>query len=166
MRLVLFVSAISRQGCPVARHLLERQIPARALIRSGGDRARGLASQGVEMAVGDMDNPLSLKHAMTGVRGVDSMQDYWSVGARQEMLQGRNMADASEEAGVEHFVYSPVGGSERDLGIAADVFTRVLSQPVKFRRLPMPVVKITVKHDKIGRPLPVNKWRLPELGQS
>jgi uncharacterized protein YbjT (DUF2867 family) len=31
--------------------------------------------------------------------------------------QGKNLADAAQKAGVEHFVYSSVGGAERNSGI-------------------------------------------------
>ena len=45
------------------------------------------------------------------------MQDFWAVGARREVAQGRNLADAARKAGVEQFVYSSVGGAERNFGI-------------------------------------------------
>ena len=49
--------------------------------------------------------------------GIYSVQDFWSVGARREVLQGKNLADAAQKAGVQHFVYSSVGGAERASGI-------------------------------------------------
>jgi uncharacterized protein YbjT (DUF2867 family) len=49
--------------------------------------------------------------------GVYSVQDYWSVGARREVQQGKNLADAAKKAGIAHFVYSSVGGAERNSGI-------------------------------------------------
>src|SRR5262249_21451389 len=52
-----------------------------------------------------------------GVYGVYSVQDFWSVGAKREVLQGKNLADVANKAGVEHFVYSSVGGAERNTGI-------------------------------------------------
>lgn len=45
------------------------------------------------------------------------MQDFWSVGAKREVQQGKNLADAARKTGVEHFVYSSVGGVERNSGI-------------------------------------------------
>jgi uncharacterized protein YbjT (DUF2867 family) len=32
-------------------------------------------------------------------------------------MQGKNLADAAKKAGVEHFIYSYVGGAERNTGI-------------------------------------------------
>ena len=45
------------------------------------------------------------------------MQDFWSVGAKREVVQGKNLADAAKRSGVEHFVYGSVGGAERNFGI-------------------------------------------------
>jgi uncharacterized protein YbjT (DUF2867 family) len=72
----------------------------------------------VEVVPGDLDDPASLEPAVRGAYGVYSVQDYWSVGARREVQQGKALADAAGKAGVEHFVYSSVGGAERSSGIA------------------------------------------------
>jgi uncharacterized protein YbjT (DUF2867 family) len=80
-------------------------------------RARALSDQGIEVATGDMDDLGSLKKAMAGVHGVYSVQDYWTAGAEAEVQEGKNMADAALDAGVEHFVFSSVGGAERNSGI-------------------------------------------------
>jgi uncharacterized protein YbjT (DUF2867 family) len=90
----------------------------RALTRNPRSyAAKQLASQGVELMQGDLDDPASLERAVHGVYGVYSVQDFWTVGARREVQQGKNLADAGKKAGVEHFVYSSVGGAERRTGI-------------------------------------------------
>jgi uncharacterized protein YbjT (DUF2867 family) len=66
---------------------------------------------------GDLEDPASLTQATHGVYGVYSVQDFWSVGVKREVQQGKNMADAAKKAGVEHFVYNSVGGAERNTGI-------------------------------------------------
>ena len=63
---------------------------------------------------GDLEDPASLERAAGGVCGVYSVQDFWSVGAKREVDQGKNLAEAAKKAGVEHFVYSSVGGAERN----------------------------------------------------
>jgi uncharacterized protein YbjT (DUF2867 family) len=101
------------------KHLLRGQWRVRALTRNASGRAAAeLAKSGVEVIRGDMDDVESLKSAMKGVYGVYSVQDFWTVGARREVQQGKNMADAARAAGVEHFVYSSVGGAERNSGIS------------------------------------------------
>jgi uncharacterized protein YbjT (DUF2867 family) len=87
----------------------------RALVRnSEGDGAKRLIDQGIEVARGDLEDPASLERACRGVYGVYSVQDFWAVGAKREVQQGKNMADVAKRAGVEHLVYSSVGGAERN----------------------------------------------------
>lgn len=69
------------------------------------------------MVRGDLEDPASLEKVLQGVYGVYSVQDFWSVGARREVQQGKNPADAAKKVGVAHFVYSSVGGAERSSGI-------------------------------------------------
>jgi uncharacterized protein YbjT (DUF2867 family) len=116
--IVLVTGATGRQGGAVVRHMLAQAWKLRALVRElGGAAVRALTDHGVEVVKGDLEDPASLDNAARGVRGVYSVQDYWSVGARREVQQGKNIADAARKAGVEHFVYSSVGGAERNSGI-------------------------------------------------
>jgi uncharacterized protein YbjT (DUF2867 family) len=115
---VLVAGATGRQGGAVIRHMLPRGWKLRALTRNpGSPAARDLQRQGVELAQGDLDDPESLERAVRGVYGVYSVQDYWTVGAKREVQQGKNLADAAKKSGVSQFVYSSVGGAERQTGI-------------------------------------------------
>jgi hypothetical protein len=117
-RPILVAGATGRQGGSVVRHLLARHLTVRALVLDPrNDRVRALTVRGVEIAQGDMDDLASLKKAMAGAHGVYSVQDYFTAGAAREVRQGMNMADAALDAGVEHFVFSTVGGVERRSGI-------------------------------------------------
>jgi uncharacterized protein YbjT (DUF2867 family) len=90
----------------------------RALTRNPGSHtAKELAHLGVEVVQGDLEDSRSLEGVCRGVYGIYSVQDFWSVGARREVQQGKNVADAAKKAGVHHFVYSSVGGAERNTGI-------------------------------------------------
>ena len=116
--IVLVTGATGRQGGSVVRHMLAHGWRLRALTRNPGEgKAKALAAQGVEVVAGDLEDPPSLTNAVRGVRGVYSVQDFWSVGAKREVLQGKNIADVAKKAGIEHFVYSSVGGAERNSGI-------------------------------------------------
>ena len=117
-RRVLVTGATGRQGGSVVRHLLASGWDIRALTRDPGTKAaRALADRGVEVVKADLEDPASLAGACRGVYGVYSVQDFWAVGARREVNQGKNLADAAKKARVEHFVYSSVGGAERNSGI-------------------------------------------------
>jgi uncharacterized protein YbjT (DUF2867 family) len=115
---VLVTGATGRQGGAVIRHMLPKRWKLRALTRNpGGHAARDLADQGVEVVQGDLEDRTSLEQAVRGVYGVYSVQDFWTVGPKREVQQGKNIADVARKAGVEHFVYSSVGGAERNSGI-------------------------------------------------
>jgi uncharacterized protein YbjT (DUF2867 family) len=90
----------------------------RAMTRHpGGHAARSLTQNGVEVVQGDLEDPSSVARAAEGMYGIYSVQDFWAVGAKREVQQGKNVADAAKKAGVKHFVYSSVGGAERNTGI-------------------------------------------------
>src|SRR5262249_32675066 len=76
-----------------------------------------LTRQGIDVVQGDLEDPASLERALRDVYGVYSVQDFWAVGAKREVRQGKNLADAAKKARVAHFVYSSVGGAERNSGI-------------------------------------------------
>jgi uncharacterized protein YbjT (DUF2867 family) len=116
--LVLITGATGRQGGSVVRQMLEQGWRLRALTRNpSGEAAAALAGKGVEVVRGDLEDPGSLEAAVRGVHGVYSVQDFWAVGAKREVQQGKNLADAARKTGVEHFVYSSVGGAERNARI-------------------------------------------------
>lgn len=114
-RIVLVTGATGRQGGGVVNHLLPKGWKLRALTRESPSHpaAQQLAKRGIEVVQGDLEDSSSLERAARGAYGIYSVQDYWAVGARREIQQGKNLADAAKSAGVEHFVYSSVGGAER-----------------------------------------------------
>lgn len=118
-RAVLVTGATGKQGGSVVRHMLGKGWKLRALTRDAKSKAaKALNDNGVEVVHGDLEDASSLDGVLRGVYGVYSVQDFWSSGAKREVLQGKNLADAAKKAGVEHFVYSSVGGAERNTGIS------------------------------------------------
>ena len=117
-RLVLVTGATGRQGSSVIRHMHSKGWKLRALTRDlSSSAAQELVRKGIEVVKGDLENPATLEPATRGVYGIYSVQDFWAVGAKREVQQGKNLADAAKKAGADHFVYSSVGGAERNSGI-------------------------------------------------
>jgi len=117
-KVVLVTGATGRQGGAVVRHMLPKGWKLRALTRRPeAHEAQSLARQGVQVVQGDLEDPASIARAAEGVYGIYSVQDFWSVGTKREVQQGKNLADGAKKAGVQHFVYSSVGGAERNTGI-------------------------------------------------
>ena len=116
---ILVTGATGRQGGAAIRHLLPNGWKLRALTRNpNGYAAKQLSGQGGEIIQGDLEDLASLERAARSVYGIYSVQDFWAVGFRREVQQGKNLADIAKKTSAAHFVYSSVGGAERNTGIA------------------------------------------------
>jgi uncharacterized protein YbjT (DUF2867 family) len=104
-------------GPHVVHALRARDVPVRALVRDAG-RASRLSAWGVELAVGDVTDPASLRAA---VAGADAVVHLVAIikGSRTDferiMAQGtRDLVAAAREAGVRRFILaSALGLDER-----------------------------------------------------
>ena len=139
---VLITGATGQQGGAVIRHMLAKGWNLRALTRNtNSDTALSLAHQGVEVAQGDLEDLPSLERAAHGVYGIYSVQNFWKVGAKREVQQGKNLADVAKKAGVEHFVYSSVGGAERNSGIGHWATKWEIEQYIRQLGLPATMIR-------------------------
>lgn len=115
---ILVSGATGQQGGAVARHLMDRGFHVRALTRDAGrDAARALADRGAEVVEGNFDDRESLDRALDDVDGAFSVQTFFEEGVEAETRHGKTFADAALDAEVDHFVYSSVGGAERESGV-------------------------------------------------
>ncbi|MCC7508000.1 MAG: NmrA/HSCARG family protein [Planctomycetes bacterium] len=117
-RTILITGATGQQGGAVAQALLGKGFKLRGLTRKpDSDKAKALASKGVEIVQGDLNEEASLKRALKGAWGVFAVQNTWEAGVEGEEVQGKRIAKLAREAGVQHYVYASVGSAERDTGI-------------------------------------------------
>jgi uncharacterized protein YbjT (DUF2867 family) len=66
---MILVTTAGKVGTEAALLLRQRELPVRVLVRDPG-KAKTLADAGVEIAVGDLDVPVSIDAALTGVTAV------------------------------------------------------------------------------------------------
>jgi dihydroflavonol-4-reductase len=111
---VLVTGATGFVGWHVARTLLERGFPVRALVRAAG-RVREL--DGIEEAHGDLRDKDSLRRAVQGCGLVYHVAADYRLYARDESAMyhsnvdgTRNLLDVARQAGVERFVYTSTVG--------------------------------------------------------
>ncbi len=117
-KVILVTGATGNQGGAAVRHLLKDGWKVRALTRdTSKPAAEELRKLGAEVVAGDQSDPESLKKALDGVYGVFSVQNFWEHGYDGELKQGKNLIDASKNAGVKHFLMTSVGGAERKTGL-------------------------------------------------
>jgi uncharacterized protein YbjT (DUF2867 family) len=111
-RHVLVVGGTGMLGGQVVAELLARGKRVRALVRPTSD-AKRLEQAGVEIARGDMMDPVSLLDAMEGADAVISTAAGYtrhSKGDTDEIdrIGNRNLADAASQAGVRRFVLTSI----------------------------------------------------------
>jgi uncharacterized protein YbjT (DUF2867 family) len=116
-RLVLVTGGTGNQGGATVKHLLGgKRTRIRVLTRSpDSPKAQRLASLGVELAIGDMDDAASLQKALAGVSAAYSVQNFAVKGGTEtEKRRGIAFADAVKAANVPFLVYSSAEGVERE----------------------------------------------------
>ncbi len=115
---ILVTGVTGQQGGAVARHLLGTEFEVRGLTRNPEKpEAKALASNGVEIVAGDLDDRPSVDRALKGCYGVFSVQNFMETGAEREVRQGVDLTNAARAAGIEHLVYSSVGAANRATGL-------------------------------------------------
>lgn len=167
-RIIVVTGATGRQGGAVARHLLSDGWQVRAVTRSPrGKRALQLATHGAHVFQADMADPPALRRAFRDAYGVYSVQNPMISGLEEEVIQGKNVADAAQEAGVRHMVYGSAGTGEPGTGIgswesklAVEAHLEKLGLPLTVLR---PVAFMELMTDRSFYP-PVSTWHLmPKL---
>lgn len=113
-RTILVTGATGAQGGATAEALIGKGFNVRALVRdTGSASAQALAKQGVELCLGNFDDPASLKAAMSGIHGVFSVQmPPTPQDPDVEVRTGSNLVEAARDAGVDTFVHTSVARAD------------------------------------------------------
>lgn len=162
-KVVAVTGATGRQGGAVARSLLDAGWHVRALTRNPNSaRAQALSALGAEVVQADMEDRQSLQRAFQGAHGVFSVQNPMISGLEAEVRQGKNVADAAKEAGVQHLVYGSAGiGKSTGIGswdskLQVEAHIKALDIPLTILR---PTAFMELMTDKDFYP-PVSTWHL------
>jgi uncharacterized protein YbjT (DUF2867 family) len=107
---VLVIGATGQQRGAVARHLLDRGRPVRALVRDpGAPAAQALRRRGAFLVEGALDDAPSVRGALAGVDAAFLMLTPADPdGVAGEERRGKQVADLVRELGIAHLVYSSV----------------------------------------------------------
>jgi uncharacterized protein YbjT (DUF2867 family) len=110
---ILVTGATGHVGSELVRLLAEQGAPARALVQSP-DKADPIQRLGLEVAVGDFEQPDTLEAAMVGCDHLYLV----SPPSPRQPEQERNVVDAAKQAGVSHVVKQTVLGADPDASMA------------------------------------------------
>ncbi|WP_231187584.1 NmrA/HSCARG family protein [Haladaptatus sp. DYF46] len=117
---ILVVGATGTQGGAVVDALLDSDVEfdVHGLTRHPeSDAARQLVERGVTIEEGDLNEKGTFRPIVEGVDVVYGVTNYYEAGYDGEVAQGTNLAEVAADVGVDHFVFSSVGGAERDTDI-------------------------------------------------
>ena len=139
---ILVIGATGSQGGAVADHLLDRDVEVHALTRDPSqDEALALEDRGATPIEGNLEAVDTLESAMDDVDAVYCVTNFWEHGYEAEVEQGVNAAEAAAAADIEHYVYSSVGGAERDTGISHFDSKYEVEQRIEELDLPATIVR-------------------------
>ncbi|KAF4305028.1 putative family transcriptional regulator protein [Botryosphaeria dothidea] len=112
-KLMTVFGATGNQGGSVIQTVLADTVLSKEFKIRGINRdvtkpaAKALKAKGVEMVTADMNDPASVLSAVTGSHTVFLVTNYWETGKPEvELAQGKNVANACKEAGVQHLIFS------------------------------------------------------------
>jgi uncharacterized protein YbjT (DUF2867 family) len=121
---VLVIGATGQQGRATIRHLLQRGWEVRAFVRNlDSPAAAKLRDAGANLIEGNLDEPASVRAAMTDAYGVFMMLTPMSgvhittEGIAAEIRWGTTVADLAAELSIAHLVYSSVRGAGQNAGV-------------------------------------------------
>jgi uncharacterized protein YbjT (DUF2867 family) len=113
---VLVIGATGTQGGSVVEHLLSGEFgeyDIYGLTRAAdSDAARTLESQGVTVLQGDLTDEARMRECCEGMDAVYSVTTFFEAGPDVETEQGRTLAEAANDAGIERYIYSSVGSAD------------------------------------------------------
>jgi uncharacterized protein YbjT (DUF2867 family) len=114
VQLIVVAGASGLQGGATARRLLRDGFRVRGLTRTPAGR-----TSNIDWVQADFNDRASLDRACAGAHGVFIMATPFGKGATvdAEEQHAKNLVDAAKANGVQHVVYSSVGGAERKSGV-------------------------------------------------
>jgi uncharacterized protein YbjT (DUF2867 family) len=141
LKTIFVTGATGNQGGAVCRELIRKGFEVKALTRKAGSpAAQALAQLGVQVLQGDLDTPDSYSAHLNGVDGVFSVQSFGD-GTIREIYQGTSLASRARSAGVPHFLYSSVVGSDLHTGIPHWESKAVIEKHVRDSGMPFTILR-------------------------
>lgn len=99
-----------------------------------------------------------VERAAAGVDAVYAMTSFFTSSLEAEVRQGRNIAEAVKEAGVEHLVYASVGSADQSTGIPHFDSKYEIERHIVVLGIPHTIVAPVFFYENL-----LNPWSLPGL---
>jgi uncharacterized protein YbjT (DUF2867 family) len=149
--IILVAGATGQQGGAVARHLLAGGFAVRGITRDpDAEKAKPLRDAGVDLVRADLTDRAAVDGLFDGVTGVFSVATPFEAGLDAEVAQGTTLGDAAKAAGVGHYVYSSVGGADRDSKVPHFESKWAIENHLRSLGLPLTVVRPVYFFENFG----------------
>jgi len=149
--IILVAGATGQQGGAVARHLLAGGFAVRGITRDpDAEKAKPLRDAGVDLVRADLTDRAAVDGLFDGVSGVFSVATPFEAGLDAEIAQGTTLGDAAKAAGVGHYVYSSVGGADRDSKVPHFESKWAIENYLRGLGLPLTVVRPVYFFENFG----------------
>ncbi len=149
--IILVAGATGQQGGAVARHLLAGGFAVRGITRDpDAEKAKPLRDAGVDLVRADLTDRAAVDGLFDGVTGVFSVATPFEAGLDAEVAQGTTLGDAAKAAGVGHYVYSSVGGADRDSKVPHFESKWAIENHLRGLGLPLTVVRPVYFFENFG----------------
>ncbi|MBI4296885.1 MAG: NmrA/HSCARG family protein [Chloroflexi bacterium] len=135
-KIILVTGATGGQGAATVYHLVKKGYSVRGLTRMPDSaRAERIASLGVELFKGDLEDRSALEIAMKGVYGayvfLPTIMD-----KEREIRQGKLVIDVVKKTGIKHLVFSSMGLCEQNRGVPHIDSKREVERYIKNLEIP------------------------------
>ncbi len=110
-KIIVVFGATGAQGGGLANAILDDKtsdFTVRAVTRdANSDKAKALAAKGAELVVADIDDKASILKALENAYGAFFVTFFWAhFSAEKELAEAKKMAEAAEEANLQHVIWS------------------------------------------------------------
>ncbi len=124
-KIIAIVGATGAQGRGLVNAILsdkEGVFKPRAITRNAGsDKAKELSGLGVEVVEADVNDKASLVKAFKGAYGAFCVTFFWEhFSPEKESQHAKNMAEAANEAGVQHVIWSTLEDTRKWVPLSDD----------------------------------------------
>lgn len=138
----IFVTGITgNQGGAVAISLLKNGFRVKGLTRKpDSTKAKDLATQGIQIIQGDLNEPNSYRTYLKDVDGIFSVQSF-EDGIDKEIKQGLSLADLAKEYGIAQFVYASVNYTDFKTGIPHFESKLIIENHIKQLGIPYTILR-------------------------
>lgn len=130
---IVVVGATGAQGGGLLHAILndpDHEFNVRAVTRDvTTDKAKALASLGVEVVAADLDNSESVKKAFQGAYGAYCVTFFWNhFSPEKEKSNAKNMAEASKAAGLKHVIWSTLDDTRKWIPLSDNRMPTLMGQ--------------------------------------